>query len=57
MAAALAFDVDADPEAVGLQAKLATARGNREVTDALVTELMGVAAEYPLFCSTVKDFC
>lgn len=49
VAAALAFDVDADAEAAELQSRLAAARGNRETTDALVTELTGVAAGHPLF--------
>lgn len=47
--AALAFNVESDPEAVDLQQQLAVARGDREKTDALVTKLTGVAADHPLF--------
>lgn len=56
VAAALAFDVEADAEATELQARLAEARGNREATDALVTELTGVAADHPLFTALSEVF-
>lgn len=47
--AALGFDVAEDAESVELQAKLAQARGDRSATDALATELTGIAPEHPLF--------
>ena len=56
VAAALHFDVPEDPESRELQEKLAAARGSREATDVLVTELTGIAPEHPLFASLSEAF-
>jgi len=55
-AAALRFDVPEDPESRELQEKLASARGSREATDVLVTELTGISPEHPLFASLSEAF-
>lgn len=56
VAAALRFDVPEDPESRELQEKLASARGSREATDVLVTELTGISPEHPLFASLSEAF-
>ena len=56
VAAALHFDVPEDPESRELQEKLAAARGSREATDVLVTELTGISPEHPLFASLSEAF-
>ena len=56
VAAALRFDVPEDPESRELQEKLAAARGSREATDVLVTELTGISPEHPLFASLSEAF-
>ena len=56
VAAALRFDVLEDPESRELQEKLASARGSREATDVLVTELTGISPEHPLFASLSEAF-
>ena len=56
VAAALAFDVPEDPESAELQARLAAARGDRQATDALVTDLTGIAEEHPLFPALSEVF-
>ena len=56
VAAALRFDVPEDPESRELQEKLASARGSREATDVLVTELTGIAPKHPLFASLSEAF-
>lgn len=56
VAAALAFDVPEDPESAELQARLAAARGDRQATDALVTDLTGIADEHPLFPALSEVF-
>lgn len=56
VAAALAFDVPADPESVELQARLAEVRGDRQAVDRLVTELTGIGAEHPLFPALSEVF-
>ena len=56
VAAALRFDVPEDPESRELQEKLASARGSREATDVLVTELTGISPEHPLFASLSAAF-
>lgn len=56
VAAALAFDVPADPESAELQARLAETRGDREAGDRLVTELTGIEAGHPLFPALSEVF-
>ncbi|MGX1738285.1 mannitol-1-phosphate 5-dehydrogenase [Corynebacterium flavescens] len=56
VSAALAFDVPEDAESVELQKKLAAARGDRSATDALATELTGIASDHPLFPALSQAF-
>lgn len=56
VAAALAFDVPADPESAELQDRLAETRGDREAGDRLVTELTGIEAGHPLFPALSEVF-
>ena len=56
VSAALDFDVAEDAESVELQKRLKEAGDNREATDALVTELTGIAPEHPLFAALSQAF-
>ncbi|HCT9181172.1 TPA: mannitol-1-phosphate 5-dehydrogenase [Corynebacterium aurimucosum] len=56
VSAALDFDVAEDSESVELQKRLKEAGDSREATDALVTELTGIAPEHPLFAELSQAF-
>lgn len=56
VAAALQFNVAEDAESVELQEKLTGVRGDRAASDALVTELTGIAPEHPLFAALAQAF-
>ncbi|MFS0010542.1 mannitol-1-phosphate 5-dehydrogenase [Corynebacterium striatum] len=56
VAAALQFNVAEDAESVELQEKLTGVRGDRAASDALVTELTGIAPEHPLFAALALAF-
>lgn len=56
VSAALDFHVPGDAESVELRKRLTEAGDDRDATDALVTELTGIASEHPLFPALSQAF-